>query len=218
MALDRTNESLDAWWSMGERVPFSPVSEEDETQSPPPQDLPRDLRFACGLRNEGATEIERFQHDEDGTVASLVTTAVDPIEDFELEDLPGVPSAIEDVVPIQPLNETGYVYNDQSDIVPFEPLKEGHDIPLQHSATGRMLDSIFDLIPLDPMASPYSWMIEYPGKIPETIQPPTKEKWFNVDGETDVEWAIKSFVAGPKEYFLIATSVKALVHLRYKKM
>lgn len=120
-------------------------------------------------------------------------------EEDEAQCLPSVPSTIEDEVV-------------------FGPFEEKNDVLLYHPDTGHLVHSIFDLVPLDPAVSPYSWMIENPGKIPEKLQHPVRKRCFSINGENAVEWAIKSLVTKPVDYFLMAISIKCLIRLRYQKL
>lgn len=213
MACDEPDGSLAAW---GGREIISPIPEEDETESAALYNLPHESHGSHGVLSGPAAADELLMEVQDSSGTDCTPTAAVPWDDIDLEDLPSVPSAIEDV-PIEPFDEDQIVSPQRPDHINVEPLDESNVVPLYHE-DDRMVDSIFELVPPDPVARPYSWMIENPGEAPEAVQTPDEKGWYNIDSEKEVERTIRSFIKIPEEYFLITTSLKCLVRLRYRKL
>lgn len=214
VTLDNQLNSLPATWQDHDRL--LPIPEELQKQNPISEDLPdADQRIICTLRDL-VTRIRLLMGESNRSVAAMgFSPAVAPSEVIDVEDLADAPSAFEEAN-FEPLYENFCTYYDLPNTKPIESCEDPYDAPLYHP-NGGMVDSIFDLVSLDPVATPYSWLMENPGKIPAAIHP-VSEEVYNLAGEKEVECAIKSFVKGPKEYFLTSTSVKCLVRLRHKRL
>lgn len=214
MTCDESDDSLAVW---GGREILSPIPKEDETESPALHNLPHESHESHGVLSGPAAADELLVGAQDGSGTDCAPAAAVPWDDMDLEDLPSVPSTIEDVVPIEPFGEDQIVSPQRPNHANVEPLDERNLVPLYHE-DDRMVDSIFELVPPDPVDRPYSWMIENPGEAPEAVQTPDEKDWYNIDGEKEVERTIRSFINIPEEYFLITTSLKCLVRLRHRKL
>lgn len=194
-----------------------PIPEEDEngnTESSALQDLPKKAHGSHGALNDRATENEGWEDDRADSVAAVAAAATG---DAEIQDLAMVPSTADNGVPIQPLDAGKDVLLRKSEEIPLEPADEQYDVPL-YDSFGFFAESILDLVPLSPVTTPYSWMFENPGQVPEAVIPPVQKEWCNIEGEKEVEVAIKTFATTPQTYFLMATCVKCLVRFRHDKL
>lgn len=116
------------------------------------------------------------------------------VPNTELPYSTGVPTGVEDVFLTQPIGPLG---------------PRGH-----RSTRWQFNDGLLEQTGSCPSTSPYSWMIENPGKIPAALHPPVDKTAYNIVGEIEVEHAIRTHIADPVSWFMVTTSIKSLMRFR----
>lgn len=212
--MNQSDDLLDEWYGRKVLPPIPEDDGEDEIESSAPQNLLEEVEGADSILKDRTTENEGPECDQMGSVAAVAAAATGEVE---MKDLPEVPSTIENSVSIKPLDGKKDVSLQEIEEFHVEPFDETYDVPL-YDSFGFFAESILDLVPLDPAITPYSWMSKNHGKNPEAVQSPIQKEWCNIEGEKEVEVAIKTFVTRPQAYFLIATCAKCLVRFRHDKL
>lgn len=194
--MNQSDDLLDEWYGRKVLPPIPEDDGEDEIESSAPQNLLEEVEGADSILKDRTTENEGPEGDQMGSVAAVAAAAT-----AEVEMIDGKRE-----VSLQEIEEFH-----------VEPFDETNDVPL-YDSFGFFAESILDLVPLDPAITPYSWMSKNHGKNPEAVQSPIQKEWCNIEGEKEVEVAIKTFVTRPQAYFLIATCAKCLVRFRHDKL